>query len=168
VSTGLLATATAAHAQDAQTCQPGLAQQFVGPHTAVYQTILNTTVPRLAQLIADMAAVHDEATYAPLLTDATDLKNALGNSGRVVLTVPDGTVLLDTSKGNNSYANFVAKAINENHNSRLAILQAQEYPCGVAIETKFSTTDNTNESYLAVRAGTHLDSFGTIRASIKQ
>jgi hypothetical protein len=44
---------------------------------------------------------------------------------RIVITLPDGTVVVDTSKNNNTYANFQAKAINENHNTRVAILDAQ-------------------------------------------
>ena len=43
----------------------------------------------------------------------------------------------------------------------------QQYPCGFGLETKLSTTDGTNESYIAFRAGAHLDSLGTIRMSTK-
>jgi len=68
----------------------------------------------------------------------------------------------------NSYQHFVAKTVNENHNSRIAILAAQEYPCGAGIESKLSTTTGQVESYLAVRLGNHLDSLGTARISTRQ
>lgn len=171
LSAGLVGmTSGTASAQDAQTCQPGLLTQYNGPHQADYAALINALVngaPSAGNLIADLAAMHDQATYATLLADSTTIAGRLA-TGRLVITLPDGTVVVDTSKGNNTYANFLAKAINENHNSRLAILEAQEYPCGLALERKFSTTDNTVETYFGLRAGNHLDSYGTLRISTKQ
>lgn len=164
-----LFTATVAHAQDAQTCQPGLAAAFAA-HQARYLAIAGAMLsgtPTVTTLTTDLAALHDDPTYATLLTDSQAMAAKVA-TGRVVVTLPDGTVVVDTSKNNNSYANFLAKAINENHNSRVAIFSAQQYPCGVGIETKLSTTDATVESYVAVRGGAHLDSKGTIRLSTKQ
>ena len=112
-------------------------------------------------------ALHDDPSYAKLLSGSMALA-AKTAGGRIVVTLPDGTVVVDTSQGNNSYTNFLAKTINENHNSRVAIFAAQQYPCGAGLETKVSTTDATVESHLAIRAGTHLDSLGTIRMSTKQ
>lgn len=85
-----------------------------------------------------------------------------------MITLPDGTVVVDTSKGTaNTYQNFKNKVINENHNTRVAILDAQIYDCGVGLETKKSTTDNVVESYVAKRLGNYLDSAGTVRISDK-
>ncbi len=167
----LLATSGTARAQDAQTCEPGLLTQFNGPHQADYIALITALVagaPSATNLIADLATVHDQPTYATLLTDAQGVANKLA-TGRIVVALPDGTVVVDTSKGAlNTFANFQAKTINENHNSRVAIFTAQEYPCGIAVERKFSSTDGTIETYFSLRAGSHLDSLGTIRISTKQ
>ena len=63
--------------------------------------------------------------------------------GRVLIALPDGTVVLDTARGDhlpdptsNSYQHFLDKTIGENHNTRVAILAAQKYPCGIALETE--------------------------------
>jgi hypothetical protein len=60
---------------------------------------------------------------------------------------------------------FTNKTVNENHNSRIAIVSAQLYPCGVGIESKLSTSTGTTESYVALRLGKHLNSAGTARLS---
>ena len=112
--------------------------------------------------------VTNQGTYAILLAEANATATLIAN-GRVVVTLPDGTVVVDTSKGaNNTYANFIDKAINENHNTRVAILDAQIYDCGVGLETKTSTSTGVAEIYLAKRLGVYLDSAGTVRLSHKQ
>lgn len=112
-------------------------------------------------------AVKDNPTYNSLRNEANTVAAILAN-GRVLITLPDGTVVVDTSKStDNTYANFQAKAINENHNSRIAILDAQLWACGVGLETKTSTTTGAVEVYLAKRLGTYLNSAGTVRLSHK-
>jgi hypothetical protein len=164
----------AAHAQDAQTCQPGFQTAFNGPRHAQYQALVDTLMPHADALTANLAALMDQTTYETLLAEARATASAIA-TGRVLITVPDGTVVLDTSRADNtedpksnSYQHFLAKTINENHNSRLAISVAQHYPCGVGLETKLSTTDGTVEDYFALRLGNHLDSYGTARISTKQ
>ena len=111
--------------------------------------------------------VTNQATYAVLLAEANATATLIAN-GRVVVTLPDGTVVVDTSKGaNNTYTNFIDKAINENHNTRVAILDAQIYDCGVGLETKTSSSTGVQEVYLAKRLGAYLDSAGTVRLSRK-
>jgi hypothetical protein len=132
--------------------------------------------------------VNSQATYQTLLTAARTLAAtippvltpvAIPAPGRVVITLPDGTVVIDTGKLDdptnltplalgNSYAHFLAKTVNENHNSRVAIFDAQEYPCGTGVETKFSSTDGRTEAYVAIRLGTHLNNAGTVRFSLKK
>ncbi|MEQ1815243.1 MAG: hypothetical protein ABL861_01995 [Nitrosomonas sp.] len=112
-------------------------------------------------------AVTGAPTYTSLLNEANTVA-ALITNGRVLITLPDGTVVVDTSKGaNNTYANFQAKTINENHNSRIAILDAQLWACGVGLETKTSTSTGAVETALAKRLGAYLDSSGTVRLSQK-
>src|SRR5262249_14404635 len=68
----------------------------------------------------------------------------------------------------NSFMHFSNKTVNENHNSRVSIFVAQEYLCGIGIESKLSTSTGRHESYVALRLGNHLDSDGTIRGSTFQ
>ncbi len=112
-------------------------------------------------------AVKDNPTYNSLRNEANTVAALLAN-GRVLITLPDGTVVVDTSKGtDNTYANYQAKTINENHNSRIAILDSQLWACGVGLETKTSTSTGAVEVYLAKRLGTYLNSAGTVRLSHK-
>jgi hypothetical protein len=173
LSTAVLLTADAAHA--AQACNPGFAAAFAA-HQQAYTTLATALVPQVPNLSTLLKATVDEPTYESLLTAAHTLANSIA-TGRVVITVPDGTVVLDTAKpddpnntlpAGNSYQHFTAKTVNENHNSRVAIFDAQEWPCGVGIEAKFSTTTNTRQLYVAIRLGSHLDSNGTARISMNQ
>jgi hypothetical protein len=174
VSTAVL-TAVPARAQ---TCNPGIGAAFAA-HAAQYTALVNALVPQLPTLNANLAAVVDQATYAVLLTQARALATSITPDGRVVITLPDGTTVIDTSKPDdpldtmpdidaNSFQHFRNKKVNENHNSRIAIHDAQEWPCGLGLEAKLSTSTGQREIYLAVRLGTHLDSNGTVRASLRQ
>jgi hypothetical protein len=68
----------------------------------------------------------------------------------------------------NSFQHFQNKTVNENHNSRIAIFDTQEYQCGIGLEAKLSTTTGQREIYLAVRLGTHLDANGSVRISTRE
>lgn len=155
-------------------CQPGIgAAAWKNPaYAPLYLTLFNNqgALRRLLQ------AVENQSTYQALLTRTRQIASSL-STGRMVITLPDGTVVVDTAAaddpGNtlprgNSYKHFVDKTVNENHNSRVAIFSAQLYPCGVGIETKVSTTTGDDESYVAVRLGAHLNSAGTARLSTTQ
>ncbi len=162
VSVLLTFTAGTVHAQIPD-CQPGIVAGF-NQDAAGYTALWNALAPHLANLNAQLAATVDQATYAVLLAEAQATAAGIVN-GRILISQADGTVMIDTSKANNTYANFLAKAINENHNSRVAVFMAQEFPCGAGLEKKFSTTTGVTETYLALRSGTHLNSKGTIRIS---
>ncbi|WP_297324936.1 hypothetical protein [Nitrosomonas sp.] len=135
---------------------------------APYDTLNAILTPaKVTSFRNKLSAVKDQPTYATLLTEANATAAIIAN-GRVVVTLPDGTVVVDTAKGaTNTFANFEAKAINENHNTRVAILDAQIYDCGVGLETKTSSTTGVSEVYLAKRLGAYLDSVGTVRLSHK-
>jgi hypothetical protein len=144
----------------------------------VYAELFQILDPQVSQLKELLAAVVDQATYQNLL----DLARSIASSkttGRVLITLPDGTVVVDTSKPDdppdstpdvqaNSFQHFKNKTVNENHNTRISILDAQLWPCGLGVERKFSTTDNVSEIYLAERLGPYLNNEGTARLSIKQ
>jgi len=158
----------------AQTCQPGIQAALAGPHAPTYSLLAQTLGFHQTNLTNLLGAVNNEATYQALLTLANAIANTTPN-GRIVVTLPDGTVVLDTARNdgpgnprNNTYENFRNKSINENHNSRIAILSAQQFPCGVGVETKTSTSTGQVENYVALRLGANLDSEGTARFSKKQ
>ena len=172
LSTVVLVTAGTAHAQN---CVPGIQEAFQ-KHQEVYMTLVDALNPEKANLEARLKAMVDQATYELLLTDARTLASSIAN-GRVLITVPDGTVVLDTARpddpnnqlpAGNSFKHFKDKTVNENHNSRVAVFDAQQYPCAWGLETKFSTSDDQREVYAATRLGDHLDSEGTARISTKQ
>lgn len=135
---------------------------------APYDTLNAVLTPaKLTSFKNKLSAVKDQPTYATLLTEANATAAVVAN-GRVVVTLPDGTVVVDTAKGaTNTFANFEAKAINENHNTRVAILDAQIWDCGIGLETKTSSTTGVVEVYLAKRLGAYLNSAGTVRLSHK-
>ncbi|HMV13502.1 MAG TPA: hypothetical protein PKD88_08890 [Nitrosomonas sp.] len=146
-------------------CAPWVQTRVTQPDYAVLDAALTSAIQ--TRLKNKLNATKDEPTYSALRIEAEGLAATIAN-GRVVITMPDGTVVVDTSKGaNNTYDNFKAKTINENHNSRIAILHSQLYDCGLGLETKLSTTDNTKENYLARRLGAYLNSAGTVRLSQK-
>ena len=86
---------------------------------------------------------------------------------RVLITLSDGRVAYDTSKGaNNTFANYQAGTINENHNTRIAILTALLGNSGNGNEDKFSTSTGQPESYNAIRMGlSTTNSLGCSRVS---
>jgi hypothetical protein len=86
---------------------------------------------------------------------------------RVIVTVADGTVAVDTNKSN-SHSSFLSGSIAVNHNSRLAIISALLGNSGSAYEIKYSTSDSYKEAYNALRMGTSSQSaLGCVRVSVK-
>jgi len=80
---------------------------------------------------------------------------------RIVVTIADGNVFFDSSKGeNNTYTNFLNKSINENHGTRHYIQQAFHSKNGIGWETKWSSSTQALETYYAVRLG--MSEFGII------
>ena len=123
------------------------------------------------QAIIVFLNTYNENTYNTMSSALFAAKNSFTASGvnntRILVTLPDGTTMFDTSKNNNnSFQNAKDKAINENHNSRLAIMVAGLGQSGVGMEKKFSTSTRLNEQYLAHRIGkTQQDAIGCIRWS---
>lgn len=149
-----------------------VAKAAVAPYSALHG-LLTTAV--INNLNTRLGSVNSQPSYALLLTAATALKNSIGLNGRVVITLPDGTVAVDTSKTNNTYADFQNKAINENHNTRIAILDTQIFECGLGLETRVSSSTGNTENYVARRLGnattaatyraSYLNNNGTVRVS---
>ena len=96
---------------------------------------------------SDSKMLRIKPTYQLLLTRARSVADTV-TAGRVVVTLPDGTVVVDTAAADdptntlpsgNSFQHFSEKTVNENHNSRVAIFATQIYPCGIGVERKLST-----------------------------
>ncbi len=152
-----------------------VAKAAKAPYLALHELLTSAVITELNDVLVD---VVDQPSYANLLADAISLKNSIGVGGRVVITLSDGTVVIDTAKSNNTYANYQGKKINENHNSRIAIADAQMYQCGLGVESKFSSSTQVVETYVARRLGnatnattygaSYLNSSGTVRVSVIQ
>lgn len=140
-----------------------------------YSQLNSVLQPKIGSLKTKLDAVKNQATYATLLNEARTIATSFAD-GRLVVTLPDGTLVVDTSavddptntlpKGN-SYLHFRNKTINENLNTRISNLDSQLHVCGIGVETRFSTIDLVKESFVAIRLGAYLNSSGTARISIK-
>jgi hypothetical protein len=108
------------------------------------------------------------AKFAEWFSFLSTSEPAVGLSGlRLMFCEADGTVLYDSSKGaSNTFANI--KSINENHNSRLAIIKALLSASGRGYEVKRSTSTDVVETYLALRLGTSSETpTGSVRISYR-
>jgi hypothetical protein len=97
--------------------------------------------------------------------------DASSNPGlRVLITLSDGRVAYDTSKtagGTNTFARYQAGTINDNHNTRVAILTALLGNSGNGNEDKYSSTTGQPEAYNAIRMGLSTpNSLGCSRVSV--
>ena len=109
---------------------------------------------------------HNFALWFLYLQNSEPAKNLTGL--RLIFCVPDGTVVYDSSKlpFENTFENFKLKKVNENHNSRIAIMKALLSASGRGYEIKRSTSTGAIEAYLAVRIGTSSENpFGLFRIS---
>lgn len=142
------------------------------PYNALF-AILEPNVTEFGTLVQTLEASGNDCTvqatkeaYAVLFEFAQKIAGAVpGGTGRIVVTESDGTVIVDTGKSTNSCDNWQAKTVNENHNSRVAIFDAQAWPCGLGAETKFSSSVKVDQNYVAIRMGVYLHSIGTVRIS---
>lgn len=99
---------------------------------------------------------------------------------RILVSDSDGTVSYDSNiyigptlktpyqlPVTSSFANYTSKVINENHNTRAAIMTALISNGGVGTEQRWSTSTNNFTQYLAVRIGINSEtSYGVIRVSM--
>jgi hypothetical protein len=103
---------------------------------------------------------------------------ATGLSGpRLLFSEADGTVLYDSGRRSvtvggttgvnlNTFENYLKKNVNENHNSRLAIIKSLLSASGRGYEVKRSTTTGSTETYVSSRLGSSSENaIGTVRIS---
>ena len=155
-------------------CVAGIEVALRGQYASQYSSLIAGLSPNVYDLTQLVDAVSDANTYGDLLSFSRDLAASVPN-GRLLVALPDGTVVVDTFQPDdldntlaegNSYQHFENKTVNENHNTRVAIMSAQLYPCGLGVESKPSTTTGTFQSYVALRLGGQFQSSGTARLSI--
>jgi len=179
--------AKALRAAEAAQATANAAQVSAGVAQATAVKALNTEVAQLKAKLPDAASLIDNvvalvpadylsvpadpAEYATVLAkcDAVRAQFAViyGPTARVLYMEPDGTVILDTSKGAlNTFANYKAKIINENHNTRVSIISAQLFTSGVGAEIRFSSTIQAVQPACGkIQTGTQFNNQGTIRVS---
>jgi hypothetical protein len=136
----------------------------------LYSTLLKNNAKLVTDLGAMIASTNQPAAYSSYLAEiqAAFPSITFGSpSPRLLIAESDGTVIIDSSKSlaTNTYANWQAKAINENHNTRAAVSSCQLFTEGASYETKYSSTVHANQAYVAIRAGPFRDNFGTFRYS---
>lgn len=144
-----------------------LDSNYVCLYEILYKGILDYN---LEIQLANVLATPLLATYNSFYTliQTVFKLNPLPTDGlRLVVTEPDGTVVIDTAMTtNNTFNNWKTKSINENHNTRVAIMDAQTLEGGVGFETKHSSTLDVNQYYVAIRGGMRYKNAGTFRLSI--
>ena len=114
------------------------------------------------------------ATYDSMVTSLntfiTDASaNVARGSVRGLVTLPDGTVVYDSSRGaNNTATRAHNKLINENHMSRQVLMKAVFGPQGaLAYDSKYSTSTQKNEEYVGVcLGGDGIFNLGIVRFSV--
>jgi len=89
------------------------------------------------------------------------------DSPRLTVIESDGRVIYDTAKSaqQNTVNNWNAGLVDENHNTRPAVMTAQLFEAGVGHSVKFSNTVLSRQSYVAVRAGQFMKLSSTLRLS---
>ena len=106
---------------------------------------------------------------------------------KLLLTLDDGTVIVDTSKdgktvtattavagisgsvAQNSFVAYGNKLVNENHNSRPEIMNATLSASGVGAARRYSSSSNAAFQYYAVRlGGSPQANVGTLRIAINE
>jgi len=111
--------------------------------------------------------VKNPQTNSPYLADTNSWgKDGSNNGLKFLLTLDDGTVIVDTGKSytDNTIVKFKGKSINENHNTRPEVLQATLTSSGVGTARRYSSTSGDLFQYYAVRLGnTPSDNIGTLR-----
>jgi hypothetical protein len=87
-------------------------------------------------------------------------------NGRVLVSMPDGRVAYASGSDRNSYENFLKGDIEENHNTRVAIITALLDESGRGFEIKRSSLAGGKQVYQALRMGSRKDDpIGVVRVS---
>ena len=138
------------------------------------QDMLNDT-NNFTKLMIDLLSANTYNSAVQVFRSlVTPLSTTTGKTARIVVCLPDGTVYFDsknkdnlpTDETSNSFTNASNKDINENHNTRSCIMNAQLVADGVSFESKYSSSTGRYEDYVAMRIGPQGANFGTVRYSV--
>jgi len=112
-----------------------------------------------SQVIEDFLTSLTESTWnsatnvlAAFLNKCKTVAYPGSTTYRIVATTVDGTVWYDSSK-TNTYAAYLAKTINENHNTRRPFMEVLLNDNELAYETKTSGSTKTKEIRVCARLG---------------
>lgn len=150
---------------------PAVFQTPDSPYAQLYYMVKNLNPSQFA-VLTEMASTS-QSGYDDLAGEIAQFQMDYPQV-RILLALPDGTVVYDSSEpvgsgpGENSYTNFLNKSINENHNTRVSIMNAQLSPLGFGYERKLSTTTGEIEIAFARRLGERFNNAGTLRLSMPQ
>jgi len=148
-------------------------ENWIKLHT---QLLADSASKNFNTLLKNMIYSESYAASATILDSlVAALKTSVGKTtARILACLPDGTVVYDSNRNaigtastkTNTFTNADNKTINENHNTRAAIINAQLAADGVSFESKFSTSTDREEAYVAVRIGPQGANAGTVRYSV--
>jgi len=114
----------------------------------------------LNKLAEDLSTKLNEQNGLSGLSGNLSGQNCKINKGRIVIALPDGTVIYDSNSTDNT--DFTKIKINKNHNSRIAVLTAQALQSGVGYESKYSCSVKQFSDYVAFRIGKLGQNMGTV------
>ena len=162
---------------------------------SIMSTVDAVTGQTISNLLQKFLISVNQASYDPLVLAVFAAVNAYSSTSkpRALITIDDGSVVLDTSKliANHTWSNFSNKikigatgvassisltagtaggnVINENHQSRPEILLALLSNNGTAFSKRYSTSVSANLLYYAIRMGLTVEQpEGIFRISIPE
>lgn len=141
------------------------------PYKRVFKLGKRYNNSQLYGLLFNLETNRSEANYNAVVAYGNTASQQTGL--RVLITLPDGTVVYDSSRPErNTYANFLAKTVNENHNTRPEIMMAQLSLDGIGVAQRYSSSVNALQTYVALRVTLkqkyYTNNVGTIRFSQDQ
>ena len=142
------------------------------------------SVPNLNSMINSYNDVASSSVYDFIQNDTESNWNSMNvlsqswltsnpfsvNGPRVLITMGDGTVCYDSASPTNTYNNYKSKSINENHNTRIAILTAMLSNAGIGYENRISSSTGKFTNYVAQRTSVtpFTSSAGCVRVSFNR
>jgi hypothetical protein len=134
----------------------------------------NSTVGLVENVIQTFLITETQPTYEAMATALNDASNnfAVGADSalRILLSISDGTVAYDSSRGaaTNTWAAYTANTVNSsNHNTRPEIMVAVLGNTGVGLSERYSRSVQKFQKYQANRFGSSTQAnAGTFRVSM--
>jgi hypothetical protein len=141
---------------------------------SLYSAIINDVsystcvTPFLNNPIADASNAAATQNYTSLVNFMTAKKVQGASNEDILVALDDGTVIYDSGK-TNTFASYITKTINENHNTRPEILNATLSSSGTGYSRRYSSSAKAIRQYYAVRVGGSPQSnIGTIRIALQE